>query len=109
MPRSQKSQPVPTPRVPVPVPARPLLPSVPTIPQPAFIDSIKTGFTFGVGNALAQRLVSNAFGLSNQPETEKEICSKERIVFQECMKTKSDDGFCGMEQMAYSQCLKMSK
>jgi hypothetical protein len=102
MPRTNKSQPP-------SVPARPLLPPVPTIPQPAFIDSIKTGFTFGVGNALAQKAVSQVFGLSNQPETVKEVCSKERIAFQECMKIKDTDGFCGIEQMNLTECLRASK
>lgn len=94
---------------PPPVPARPLLPAVPTIPQPAFLDSIKSGFTFGVGNALAQKAVSHAFGLSNQPETVKEVCSKERIAFQECIKTRIEDGFCGIEQLALTECLRISK
>jgi hypothetical protein len=80
------------------------------IQQPTLGQSIKQGFGFGAGSAIAHRF----FGASptilapSQPEV-KLPCDKERTAFENCMKTKSTDDFCGDQQMAYTQCIRLSK
>jgi hypothetical protein len=81
-----------------------------SIQQPTLGQSIKEGFGFGAGSAIAHRM----FGLSptiiapSQNEV-KRLCEKELSAFETCMKTKSADDFCGEYQMAYTQCLHLAK
>jgi hypothetical protein len=80
------------------------------IQQPTLGQSLKQGFGFGAGSAIAHRF----FGATptilapSQPEV-KPPCDKERTAFETCMKTKSTDDFCGDQQMAYTQCIRLSK
>jgi hypothetical protein len=77
--------------------------------QPTLGDSLKQGFGFGAGSAIAHRLL-NPFPTIAPPEKKAESpCEKERTLFETCMKTKSVDDFCGEQQMVYTQCIRNSK
>ncbi len=78
--------------------------------QPTLGQSLKQGFGFGAGSAIAHRM----FGATPQVimPSDKKVespCEKERISFENCMKIKSSDDFCGNEQISYTQCLKLSQ
>ena len=77
---------------------------------PSFGQTLKEGFAFGTGSAIAHRIF-NPLQVASAP-VEKKIespCEKERYAFETCMKTKSSDDFCGNEQMSYTQCIRLSK
>lgn len=78
--------------------------------------SVKEGFGLGVGSAVAHRVVASIFGAptvnvvqpTSSARTNQHPCDKERIAFESCMKTQSIDTFCGQEQIAYTDCIRMS-
>lgn len=76
------------------------------VEQPTLGQSIKQGFGFGAGSAIAHRM----FGMTPTiiAPSDKKIsnpCDKELTAFTNCLKTTSTDGFCGEEQIAYTKCL----
>jgi hypothetical protein len=86
------------------------VPSRLEVQQPTLGQSLKQGFGFGAGSAIAHRIFGATPTLlaPSQPEV-KLPCDKERTAFENCMKTKSPDDFCGDQQMAYTQCIRLSK
>jgi hypothetical protein len=81
---------------------------------PSFGQTMKEGFSLGVGSAIAHRVVGAIFGAPtvNVSQTSTPIahpCDKERFAFESCMKTQSMDTFCGQEQIAYTDCIHMTK
>ncbi len=78
-----------------------------SVEQPTLGQTLKQGFGFGAGSAIAHRI----FGMSPtiiQAPSDKKVehpCEKELVAFESCMKTRSTDDFCGNEQMSYTQCL----
>jgi hypothetical protein len=86
-------------------------PSVPT--APSFGQTMKEGFGLGVGSAVAHRVVASIFGAPTvnvtQPvATNNQPCDKERVAFENCMKTQSFETFCGQQQLAYTSCIRDS-
>ncbi len=80
---------------------------------PSLGQSVKEGFGLGVGSAVAHRVVASIFGAPTvnvtQPvHTNKEPCDKERLAFENCMKTQSFETFCGQQQLAYTTCIRDS-
>lgn len=88
------------------------IPSRIEIEQPALSQSLKQGFGFGAGSAIAHRI----FGATSTIQTvttpsDKKVqlpCDNERTAFENCIKTKSIDDYCGNEQASYKQCLQLS-
>ena len=78
-----------------------------TVSQPSFGESLKQGFGFGAGSAIAHRMLGMTPTIIEAPSNKKveHPCEKELLAFEGCMKTRSSDDFCGNEQMAYTQCL----
>ena len=56
-------------------------PQVPAVRQPTMLDSIKSGFGFGVGSAVARSVVDSVFRTGNPKEAKAE--------FVKCMETKT--------------------
>ncbi len=78
--------------------------------QPTLGQSLKQGFGFGAGSAIAHRIFGAAPQIVMPSDKKVESpCEKERMSFENCMKTKSSDDFCGLEQMTYTQCLNRTK
>jgi hypothetical protein len=115
MPRSQSSH-KPSPKgfhtSTPPVPFQNPLSSVANpVPRATFGQTLKEGLAFGTGQAVAHRMVGSLFGTTVVP-SQNEVklpCDKERNAFETCMKTKSVDDFCGEQQMAYTQCIRLEK
>jgi hypothetical protein len=81
-----------------------------TPPPPSFGQVAKEGFAFGTGSAIAQRVVTSILGAPTiNVGSSGALCDKERLAFETCMKTKSADDFCGSEQTAYTQCIRLEK
>lgn len=101
---------------PVTVPFRNPLSGVGTYspsPAPTFGQSMKDGFGLGVGSAIAQRVVSSVLGaptvnVSSPSQVSNNPCDKERMAFESCMKTQSMESFCGQQQMAYTECIRLT-
>ena len=80
--------------------------------QPTFGQTLKEGLAFGTGSALAHRFF-NPFPTSIAPtqtavqQKLKGPCESERIAFENCLKTKSGEDFCGNEQLSYTECIKL--
>jgi hypothetical protein len=75
---------------------------------------MKEGFGLGVGSAIAHRVVGSMFGAPTVNITQASTpitnpCDKERFAFESCMKTQSMETFCGQEQIAYTDCIRMVK
>jgi hypothetical protein len=106
MPRSSSSQS----KLPVKyTPPQSSTPSRMEIEQPTFGQTLKQGFGFGAGSAIAHRLLNPFPTLTLSDKKIQETCEKERLAFETCMKTKSADDFCGNEQMSYTQCIRLSR
>jgi len=76
---------------------------------PTLGQSLKQGFGFGAGSAIAHRIFGAAPQIVMPSDKKVESpCEKERTFFENCMKTKSSDDFCGSEQIAYTQCLHLN-
>ena len=82
----------------------------PTPSAPSFGQTLKEGFAFGTGSAIAHRIF-NPFTTAAVPVQKKieSPCEKERLAFETCMKFKTAEDFCGNEQMGYTQCLRISR
>ncbi len=108
MPRSSSSQS----KLPVkhnPPQSSPSIPNRIEIEQPTLGQTLKQGFGFGAGSAIAHRLF-NPFPTSAPSDKKSESpCEKERFAFETCMKTKSAEDFCGEQQMGYTQCLAIAR
>lgn len=80
------------------------------IEQPTLGQTLKQGFGFGAGSAIAHRIFG-ATPTIQLPSNQKieSPCEKERTAFENCMRTKSSDDFCGNEQISYTQCLHQGK
>lgn len=80
------------------------------VPTATFGQTLKEGLAFGAGQAVAHRVVGSLFGSSAPSQNEVKLpCDKERSAFETCMKTKSVEDFCGEQQMAYTQCIRLTK
>jgi hypothetical protein len=111
MPRSQNSKPKPT-LLPAKIQNPMSSVGAYTPPPPSFGQVVKEGFAFGTGSAIAHRIfgaATNAILPSSSSTTPGALCDKERLAFETCMKTKSADDFCGSEQTAYTQCIRLEK
>ena len=84
-------------------------------PSPSLGQSVKDGFGLGVGSAIGQRMISSLFGAptvnvnSSQQSSSVNPCDKERLAFESCMKTQSMETFCGQQQLAYTECIRLTK
>jgi hypothetical protein len=83
---------------------------------PTFGQTLKEGLAFGTGSALAHRFfnpfpttVSSAATPAASVPQSKKPCDSEQIAFESCLKTQSIDAFCGNEQLAYTNCIQLSK
>lgn len=98
----QKALPLPPPRV---APSAPL-PPVPYYQPPGFLQSVKDGFSFGVGTSVARNLVDGWFGsgpkptgafapttptVSPPPSNTKPRCLEEQTSFDLCVKAAPHD------------------
>ena len=80
-----------------------------TIQQPTLGQSIKQGFGFGAGSAIAHRIFGLTPSITAPSDKKVELpCEKELQAFQTCLKSKSTDDFCGQEQISYTQCINLS-
>ena len=111
MPRSSSSQTKPAIRNPTPATFTNPYSSVGAVvpQQPTLGQSIKQGFGFGAGSAIAHRILNSFPTITPTDKKNDNPCEKERVAFETCMKTKSADDFCGEHQMGYTQCLRISK
>ncbi len=90
-------------------------PSV-TVPTPTFGQTLKEGFAFGTGSALAHRFFNpfptGAASTAATPVTvnhnNKKPCEAEQIAFEACLKTRSMDAYCDNEQLAFTTCIRDS-
>lgn len=81
------------------------------IEQPSLGQSIKQGFGFGAGSAIAHNMIGALMTPSISAPSDKKVtppCEKELLAFQICLKTMSSDDFCGNQQTAFTQCLQTS-
>lgn len=118
MPRSSHSSNKSKPSTYAPVPFQNPMSSVghPVPSAPTFGQTLKEGFALGTGSAIAHRMISSVFGAPtvnvqtpSSSQAVQQPCEKERTAFENCMKTKSTDDFCGEQQLSYTQCLRLSK
>lgn len=92
-----------------------ILNTTPPPALPSFGQVAKEGFAFGTGSAIAQRVVTSILGAptinvsSPSQQAVERPCDKERMAFENCMKSKTMDDFCGNEQISYSQCIQLQK
>jgi hypothetical protein len=81
------------------------------IEQPTLGQSLKQGFGFGAGSAIAHRIFGLSPTLVGQSVSDKKVestCEKELTAFETCLKSKSSDDFCGEEQINLTRCLQKS-
>ena len=76
---------------------------VPVQTSPSFARSVMDGFSIGLGQSIAFNAIQSVVK-GAQVDT-KELCKQERVEFENCMRIKTQDGFCGDKQNTYSQCL----
>ena len=80
------------------------------VEQPTLGQTLKQGFGFGAGSAIAHRIFGATPTIITPTDKKTELlCEKELIAFQNCMQYKTADEFCGQEQSSYTQCLRLSK
>lgn len=72
---------------------------VPAAPPSSLVQTVKDGFGFGMGSALAHRAVGSIFGAGSQS-----TCGVERSAFENCVQTRSLET-CSETQAAYTLCL----
>lgn len=123
MPRSRSSRPIAARKVSTPPVAlqNPMSSvantSSPLVPAPTFGQTVKEGFAFGAGSALAHRFL-NPFptvqtttpASSSIPASvsqSKKPCEAEQLAFEQCIKTQSMESYCGNEQAAYTSCIQL--
>jgi hypothetical protein len=122
MPRSSSSKPTQTSKVSAPPlvvrnPYSSVATSLPSIvpTAPTFGQTLKEGFAFGTGSALAHRFFNpfptTSIGTTNPiaASQSKKPCDAEQIEFEKCLKTQAMDTYCGNEQMAYTSCIQMTE
>ena len=63
-------------------------PQVPVVRQPTMLDSIKSGFGFGVGSAVARSVVDSVFRPGNPKEAIADP-KEAKAEFVKCMETKT--------------------
>jgi hypothetical protein len=84
-------------------------PRPPIIEQPTLGQSIKQGFGFGAGSAIAHRFFGATPTVVSVPDKKVQLpCENERSAFESCLKSKTIDDFCGEQQMAYTQCIRLT-
>ena len=84
--------------------------TTPHVEQPTLGQTLKQGFGFGAGSAIAHRIFGAVPTIITPTDKKTELlCEKELIAFQNCMQYKTADEFCGLEQSSYTQCLRLSK
>lgn len=98
---------------PAPAPA-PAHAAVAVQPRPSFVQTIKEGFAFGAGSAVAHNAVNSifrSFGSESKPEAKPihDPCSKLRMEYEVCMKTDPIDVNCVSTYYPYTQCLQENK
>lgn len=119
MPRSRSSKPIATRKVSTPpvVLQNPMSSvantSSPLVPAPTFGQTVKEGFAFGAGSALAHRFL-NPFPVTNTQtpvsvSQGKKPCEAEQLAFEKCLKTQSIESYCGNEQAAYTSCIQLGE
>ena len=84
------------------------------VTAPTFGQSMKDGFGLGIGSAIAQRVVGSILGaptvnVVNQSEEKprEHPCDKEFNAFENCIKTRSMEGFCDQEQSSLRSCIQV--
>ena len=82
------------------------------VEPPTLGQSLKQGFGFGAGSAIAHRIFGPSPVIQSvNASSDKKVtipCENERHAFETCIKTKSIDDYCSSEQISYSHCLKLS-
>ncbi len=103
----RKTTPISHPPVVLQTPSSSIIHSTPQ--GPTFGQTLKEGFAFGTGSAIAHRIFNPFVPSTPSQQKIESPCEKERLAFETCMKFKSADDFCGNEQMGYTQCLRLTK
>ena len=83
------------------------------VEQPTFGQTMKQGFGFGAGSAIAHNMIGALLtpSISAPAPSDKKVtppCEKELLAYQVCLKTMSSDDFCGHQQTSFTQCLQTS-
>lgn len=72
-------------------------------------ESLKQGFGFGAGSAIAHRIFAATPTIPSVSDKKVELpCENERSAFELCLKSKSAEDFCGEQQMAYTHCIRLT-
>lgn len=92
----------------LPVPVNPLSAIAAHPPRVSVFDSMKEGFSFGVGSGMAHSMVDSFF---RKPQAQqvpvKAPCADEHILFEKCLiNWHGDDSYCIDSNRAYTQCIK---
>jgi hypothetical protein len=81
-----------------PIVSTPQKTNVPAIvvPKPSFLQTIKDGFAFGTGSAVAHRVVGSIFGspAHTQVQPEGQVNEKRNIEYEQCMKDYNNRDVC---------------
>lgn len=95
--------------VPVSKPQLPL--QVPSPTPSSFGQIVKEGLAFGVGQAVAHRAVASAAAVFSSPSPSRQElpCEKEWAAFESCMKIKSAEDYCGVEQSSFTHCIRLTR
>lgn len=82
--------------------------------SPSFMNTVKEGFSFGIGSAVARNVVdrimspSSVSGPSETLVSKKEKCFDEKELFNKCIIDAENNWECFSYQQAYANCMKNS-
>lgn len=101
-PPPMKHTPAPPPAIHIPAPP----------PQISMMQSMKEGFGLGIGSSIAHNVVGRMFGAPaytpSQAKPQKP-CAAELKAFENCLLSEETRPFCGDQQHAYTECVKLNK
>ncbi len=106
-PPPMKHTPAPPPAIHIPAPP----------PQISMMQSMKEGFGLGLGSSIAHNVVGRMFGApaytpsqaKPQPQEPSKPCAAELKAFENCLLSEETRPFCGDQQHAYTECVKLNK
>lgn len=88
--------------VPVSPPASPV-----SHPKPSMVQTVKEGFSFGVGSSLARHFVDRLMG-GPSGRVDPAPCEQQRKSFENCILAEENEMYCGDKKANLQACLKLS-
>ena len=95
----------------VPVPVNPLSAVVAHPPRSSIFDTMKEGFSFGTGSAIAHSMVGSLFPRPQQPQQQVETpCYSQRLMYEKCILMHDEaQVYCHDANASYTACIMKEK